>query len=387
MSMSESKIKELLDAAYNGDLKKLEKLEVAAKNSAIMQFSDETGKTVLLSAAHGGQLEVVKYLLKYKISNINEQDKNQNNLAVYALASNQWDLIRFLITEHSKLFARKNKDNCTLVHYAALYGNIKALDLFLDNKIGGGLQDEDKDGLTPFLRAIVSRKLEMARHILDLLKERKLEIENPKSILKVDTTALIQNRWNDIEMASFLLQEGAYLDYVCKNGDNKGKTVRQIVEGAAGGREILPLLRAAESLMNMAQHDSTELLSEILNALGNSLNARRFEDGNTALHLAILNNKKWLVKNLCAQGANIHILNHKSVSPFILAQKSDCPVIRCLLNLQRTQELVALSDESQSAKEMKTILEHQRELPALVKQLVEAMEFLVEEDRKLIILC
>lgn len=178
--------------------------------------------------------------------------------------------------------------------------------------------------------------------LLHLLKNPKVSLlqQNKKSGHNV--LSLAAEEFDNTEIVEFLFEQGCYIDLPYCAGNHKGKTTRQVIEQSNKKlkKNTLPLLVAAEKLLGIAKQNSNESIMDTLRILGKGLNSRQMSDGNTALHLAIVNNNRLMVKALVDHGASINLPNKKGISPWQLAQTSKDPEIRIILDLKKACELM-----------------------------------------------
>ena len=72
------------------------------KEGADFNISNEFGVTPLMSAAHSGNLSLVKLLLKY-VNNVNEEDKEGNTALYYAVENNHLEVVKVLHEHGAKI--------------------------------------------------------------------------------------------------------------------------------------------------------------------------------------------------------------------------------------------------------------------------------------------
>ena len=65
------------------------------KEGADFNISNDFGVTPLMSAAHSGNLSLVKLLLKY-VNNVNEEDKEGNTALYYAVENSHLEVVKVL---------------------------------------------------------------------------------------------------------------------------------------------------------------------------------------------------------------------------------------------------------------------------------------------------
>jgi ankyrin repeat protein len=72
------------------------------KEGADFNISNEFGMTPLMSAAHSGNVELVKLLLKY-VRNVNQEDKEGNTALYYAVENNHLEVVKVLHEHGAKI--------------------------------------------------------------------------------------------------------------------------------------------------------------------------------------------------------------------------------------------------------------------------------------------
>lgn len=72
------------------------------KEGADFNISNEFGMTPLMSAAHSGNVELVKFLLKYVV-NINQEDKEGYTALYYAVESGNLETVKILHEHGAKI--------------------------------------------------------------------------------------------------------------------------------------------------------------------------------------------------------------------------------------------------------------------------------------------
>ena len=140
-----------------------------------------------------------------------------------------------------------------------------------------------------------------------------------------------------VDTVRFLLEQGAYIDLLL----NDGRSPKVVIEGHSN-KAALPLLRASEQLIEMAAKgvkESFEQVQQTIAILGAGLNARRTEDGNTALHLAILRQDVPFIKLLLEKGARFDIPNKDLMNAYEMAECSNNVIIKLMLNVAKVEQL------------------------------------------------
>lgn len=72
------------------------------QEGADFNICNEFGITPLMSAAHSGNIEVVKMLLKY-VRNVNQEDKEGNTALYYAVENSHLEIVKILHEHGAKI--------------------------------------------------------------------------------------------------------------------------------------------------------------------------------------------------------------------------------------------------------------------------------------------
>ena len=126
---------EIHEAAELGDLEKVRAyLEQDPKQ---INATDSKGRTVLGRAARSGKKELVEFLL----------EKGATEDIFAAAIVGHTDKVAALLKQDPKLINARDSDGKTALHWAALYGQTKVMELLLANK--ADVNSLDEDGFTP----------------------------------------------------------------------------------------------------------------------------------------------------------------------------------------------------------------------------------------------
>jgi ankyrin repeat protein len=140
--------KEVLDAATNGDLKKLQ--ELLQHDPTLVSSKDvETGRTPLHIAAMSRNRDMAKFLLAHG-ADVNAKGKGGETPLHYAATVDK-DIVALLLASNADVNARDNR-GLTPLHAAAAFGQIDIAELLLANKADVNAKSED--GYTPLDGAV-----------------------------------------------------------------------------------------------------------------------------------------------------------------------------------------------------------------------------------------
>ncbi len=193
----DNKVAMLINAAENYQLKYVKRLIQSGEIDVNATASD--GNTALIAAAAKGHLEVVKFLCDHPDINVNAQKSNGSTALICAACNNHLAAVKYLVENTEANLNVKDEKGKTAFIFTVQSGKTKVLDYLLKHP-NTDINVQDNDGETPLMYAILS-----AVHDNNLIPAKRLF-----------TSGLV-----NIHL---------------KN--NRGQTVRDIVEGNRGGRNI-----------------------------------------------------------------------------------------------------------------------------------------------------
>ncbi|MFZ0915507.1 MAG: ankyrin repeat domain-containing protein [Candidatus Udaeobacter sp.] len=126
---------EIHEAAELGDLEKVR--AYLEKDPKQINAADSKGRTVLARAERSGKKELVEFLL----------EKGATEDIFAAAIVGHTDKVAALLKQDPKLINARDGDGKTALHWAALYGQTKVMELLLANK--ADVNSLDEDGFTP----------------------------------------------------------------------------------------------------------------------------------------------------------------------------------------------------------------------------------------------
>lgn len=150
----------LVNAAYDGDLKRVQAL--VAQGASLKSVSD-TGTTALMAAAWVGHQELVSWLLG-RGAVVDAQNNDGFDALMYAVWNNHVEVARLLV-KHGADVKQKSPQDVTLVMVAAELGHLEALrwlveDLQLD------VSPIDSNYADALMHAVWKNQLETARYLV-----------------------------------------------------------------------------------------------------------------------------------------------------------------------------------------------------------------------------
>lgn len=188
-------------------------------------------------------LETLEYLLQLKREeNIEIQhivDHDGNTLLHKAIIYNQYDVVRYLITNYNILVHRKNYYHVYPIHLCVIKGSMQILRL-LGRESKRHINKRDAAGLTPAMHASIEGKYETLKYLLDNTnaKYSKVTKKDKYTLLHLGVQS------GSLDIVQYLLMKMglSYLKYRTKDG----ATVLHLA-AARGHDQILEYLLAIKS--------------------------------------------------------------------------------------------------------------------------------------------
>jgi len=129
---------------------------------------DAEGRSVLHFAAQRGNLGILNYALSLSgYMDMDVRDRKGRTPLHYAVQSKRTEAIDVLVARGATLRAI-DTTGCSVLHYAAMYDNIAAIERLLQLGANHDLGLPDRDGNTPLQAALRRRALKAARFLIDL---------------------------------------------------------------------------------------------------------------------------------------------------------------------------------------------------------------------------
>ncbi|XP_061190585.1 ankyrin repeat, PH and SEC7 domain containing protein secG-like [Saccostrea echinata] len=132
------------------------------KYQHLIREKDSKGLTVLHSACQGGSVEIVSFLLKQGLEIDTLANGGQSILHVACLYG-KFEVCEYLIVKHPYLLDVKDKFDLTVLHYAALGGNVQIVRLLTEKDL---LEIRDKKGWTAFHLASYVGALDVLKFLI-----------------------------------------------------------------------------------------------------------------------------------------------------------------------------------------------------------------------------
>ena len=248
----------------------------------------------------------------------------------YAASCGMYDVVKFLIVEHSQdVSARGFRDEETPLHVASRRGHADVTQLLLEND--ADLKAKAQKGFykrTPLLLASGEGHVEVARVLLEHGSDTETRDDNDWSPLELASDG------GHVEVTRVLLEHGADV----KAKDRYNRTLLHYVKGEELTRLFLKHVVDANA-MDADRRTPLHCASDVgrvgtVRALlehGVDANARDAQNM-TALHLASYSGQLDSVRLLLQHGADIHARDDEGQTPFMKATKGgDHEIMKLLL--------------------------------------------------------
>ncbi|XP_046582590.1 putative ankyrin repeat protein RF_0381 [Haliotis rubra] len=345
---------------------KMEVFSFLIKIGAEISKEDHNGGNILHVACQGGNVDIVKCVLRHKALYINSTDYKGITPLMSAAGYGNKVVFHVLIDRGADALA-KDATNRNILHWTCQGGNVKILNFILTRNIVD-INSRNRDKMTPLLLAAYYKK----RDVIDLLIERgahtlavdhksrnilylscsSVDLETVNYILKqniVDintkgedgkTQVLVAAYLGNGEVFDILVKKGANLSVVTNNRDNilhlaiRGGNIKivkyiltqdVVVIDSKGFEDMTPVLLAADV-------GNIEVFDILVNK-GADLSVVD-KDGESILHLAIRERNVKMVNYILTQDmADIDSKGSKDMTPVLLeAYMGNIEVFDILVN-------------------------------------------------------
>jgi len=251
----------------------------------------------LLQAAKQGNLKKLNELLS-KGADVNAKDGNGNSVLLYAIKHNKVEAVNFLLSKGANLEA-KNKNIRTPLMFAIIEENAEMVKFLLSK--GAKLEAKDDTGWTPLIIAVGKQN----REIVEFLVSKGADV-NAKTTSGITPLHVAAHK-NNQELVKFLRSKGADI----KTKDTKGQTpldytkddsvIKSLQEqkyttleigAGVGGLAVLLLMfiisRRRKNSSSREKHESIISESIISEKTTPEKTTPEISDGNTSLHKAVM---------------------------------------------------------------------------------------------------
>jgi len=229
---------EIHEAAELGDLERVK--AYLSQDPKQIDLVDAKGRTVLARAARSGKKELVEFLL----------EKGAAEDIFAAAIVGHTDQVAALLKEDPKLINARDGDGRTALHWAALYGQKKVVELLLAEK--ADVNSLDEDGFTPLHWAATFNQSDAVKVLLANKADMNLKV--PKYGWTALRLAVIHGH---MATAEALLNGGA--DPNVKDEENIPLLHQAVIRGK---KEMVELLLAKKANVNTKDSEGETALDE-----------------------------------------------------------------------------------------------------------------------------
>jgi cytohesin len=287
---------------------------------------DEDGATPLMVACWVGHLEVAQILFDAtEGQGLEERDVGGETALSYAASGGNTEVVAYLLSKGAQTNSRDDQGNTPFM-WACLHGHTEAAQMLFDATQGQGLDDQDDDGCTALHHAAIEGHKEVVAFLLSKGAQTSRSDANGRTPLLCACYA------GDLELVQMVLTatEGQGLE----ERDRGGGTV---LHNAAftGTQELMRFLLSQgvqadiknngqeTALMTACYYGNQEVAQLLLKHTGGQGVNETNSEGRTALHLAMT--YQWranseLVRALLVAGANPDTVDNGGRTPRQLAR-------------------------------------------------------------------
>eukprot|EP01026_Neomeris_dumetosa_P050214 TRINITY_DN4397_c0_g5_i1.p1 TRINITY_DN4397_c0_g5~~TRINITY_DN4397_c0_g5_i1.p1 ORF type:complete len:357 (-),score=30.69 TRINITY_DN4397_c0_g5_i1:291-1361(-) len=190
----------------------------------------EGGRTAFMIAAAVSTQEIAKLILANADVSLTERDDEGRTCLHHACASNRPQMIDFLIDNGCDISVTSS-DGSQMMHFAAGYGGYDMVYFLLSLKFP--INDQDNQGRSPLMRAVMANDLESAK----LLVNKGAEVNQITKDGKASPLSLAQS----FEMVAMLESFGADIFQEIEAEEGQTKTVVDILKQRLSSEELARL--------------------------------------------------------------------------------------------------------------------------------------------------
>jgi 7,8-dihydropterin-6-yl-methyl-4-(beta-D-ribofuranosyl)aminobenzene 5'-phosphate synthase len=309
------KAADIHEAAHGGDLDRVKTL--LKENPELLKEKSDSGGTAVHYAAHGGHIDVLDFLMA-KGADINARDNQGSTPLVWAAAGGKRESIVLLLDKGADPNIKDGLDN-SLLHIAVHRGQKDVAELLLSR--GMAVNAANRNGTTPLIFSITRKQPEIMSLLLDKGADPNLSDSNGFTALRISVL------FGNADAAGRLLSHGAdpsekyedgitALHLACTEGHPR---IAELL--IQKGADIRLADRAGFTPLHMASFHGQTRTAEMLLARGLDANELS-EERDTSLHGAAWGGYVETAELLIHKGAEINSKNRQGLTPIDYALKA-----------------------------------------------------------------
>ncbi|XP_071095492.1 putative ankyrin repeat protein RF_0381 [Haliotis cracherodii] len=283
--------------------------DLLVKKGANLTMKEENNN-ILLMACEGGNVDIVKYLLKQNIVDINSKNEEELTPAMEAARRGHKEVFDLLISEGADL-THVNEDDDNILHLACYGGNVDIVKYVLQQNIID-INSEDVGGLTPAWIAISQGHGDM---LYLLVREGANLIQGNHDYSNFLHAACSSKQ---TEIAKYLITKTT-VDINSENRDGKTPVMLAALKGlgevfhllVSKGADLTSVTARQENILHLACDGlNVEIVKYILTQnIVDDINSRA-QSGNTPLMNAAKIRNKEAFDLLVKKGANLTLVDY-----------------------------------------------------------------------------
>ncbi|ORX71730.1 ankyrin [Anaeromyces robustus] len=325
------------------------------------------GKTALIYIIENEKRNIFMEILKNK--NIQENFESIIlSIYNYNFLSKNYDIITFLVnhledknydiynpfqklldSDKYDIYETDKDKGWDLLHYASYTGNLKLIDILLNNKYHFDINKRCNDGSTPLMLSIKNEKFECASILIN--NDSDVNIVDYYGDTPLTYMLKNNNSYNEYILDNLIKKDASLpIKYISDNDDlkyiinNKFIMKKITYEGIKIKDETSKIITIQHPLLYAVKHNNTTLIKELIR------NGAKIDDvdenNNNAIIYAIINKNYEIVKYLLSHNIEINYSQLDNKSPIIISIRRNEPLSFKLIieninnNPQRLDEVI-----------------------------------------------
>ncbi|MCX6639445.1 MAG: ankyrin repeat domain-containing protein [bacterium] len=306
---------EIHDAVQGGDLKVVKTL--LKQDKTLLNVKDQAGNTPLHLAAQNGHFKLVKYLVAQG-ADLEAGDNEHTTPLQVAAYTGKLDVVKYLVSQGAKVLPADDH-GMTALHWAAFHGHIEVADYLIRN--GADMNARTKVGGTLLLGASLYGHPEMVKYLI----AQKVDLEAVNN--QGQTALMLAISRGQKEVTEILVENGAKINFQDNNQDSPltiaiWRNNRDLIDFLISkGAEVNPTAADAEAPLTIASMRGPIEIVRLLLDKGADVN-RLSVSKDTPLMFSVWGGKVDIAELLINRGAKVNIQNNDGITPLLQAVRS-----------------------------------------------------------------